>query len=57
MASPMTPSEKVDCVCVTTGAGPEGCGVCNETGARDAWPSGSDDLGPEPAREGGNDSR
>lgn len=34
MTQPMTPREKVDCICVTSGNGSEGCGVCNETGTR-----------------------
>lgn len=40
-----------DCICVTTGSGSEGCGLCNETGTRRPAParcSGCGHVGPVP---------
>lgn len=40
-----------DCICMTTGNGSEGCGLCNETGIRSLSPagcSGCGHIGPVP---------
>lgn len=37
--------ETADCICVTRGTGPEGCGLCNETGKLQKMQTGPDHIG------------